>query len=88
MNMMTKIDLKNQAHIGMLLLAVLATAMAIALSGYVGWQRGVLPMERWAWVILAAVMVLGTHLLPSLWQCKRRGIRYFAVGLWPLCLAL
>lgn len=76
----------NRPSHWVLLLAVGATITAICLSALAGWQRGGAIPERLVWMTIGIVLVVSTHLLPSLVQDSPPVMRGVAAVLWVACL--
>ncbi|SCV02114.1 conserved membrane hypothetical protein [Cupriavidus necator] len=77
----------NRPSHWVLLLAVGTTVAAICLSALAGWQRGGALLERLVWMTIGIVLVLSTHLLPSLVRDSPPLMRWVAAALWVTCLA-
>ncbi|TAM08298.1 MAG: hypothetical protein EPN70_00725 [Paraburkholderia sp.] len=68
-------------------LAVPATGAAVFLSILSGMQRGGLPSERVAWVMIGVLLTAAAHLLPALWSGASLPHRIIAAGIWMGCMA-
>ncbi|MDR6739145.1 hypothetical protein J2X56_001131 [Herbaspirillum sp. 1173] len=70
-----------------LILAIPATALGVALAGYVGWYRAGSSVENGFWMAVGCVTVLGTHFLPIRFADQGKG-RAAAMAIWICCLGL
>jgi hypothetical protein len=71
-----------------LAIALVATLVSICIAVFAGLQRAGSPLERAASVALSTLSVLCAHLLPMFWRMCSLPVRFAAVLLWAISLAV
>jgi hypothetical protein len=77
----------RQRFLGMLWLALAATATALSISALAGWQRGGSLSERLVWISISVVLVVSAHVLPGFVRGSPVAVRCVACSLWIACMA-